>query len=93
MSGILETIYTGIGFDQGLFALLAGNGISMLHTHNTGKAFFVDVLKYIEVIDLPGGRFLSAGIIPYLEVGYFFPGQIHVGNQVSFLDLLVVKVI
>ena len=53
----------------------------------------MDVLEYIEVVNLPGGGLFPSGIIAHLEVSNFIPCQIDVWNQVSFMNLLVIEVI
>jgi len=68
-------------------------GVAVLHAHDTGKSFLMDVLEYIQVVDLPGGRFLPAGIIPHLEIANLIPCQVNIGNQVPFMNLLVIEVI
>src|SRR5690606_37845954 len=88
----LKLIAVHVGVDDGLFALLAGLGVAMLHPHNPVKALSVDMLEDVAVVDLARCRLLAAGIVSHLEVGDFAPSQIDVGNQIPFGDLLVINV-
>src|SRR5690606_5749555 len=89
---ISKPITLSIGPDHGLFTFPAGAGISVFHAHDAGIPFLVDVPKDVLIIDLSGGGFLSARVVPYLEIGDLLPRGIDIGNQVAFLDLLVVNV-
>jgi hypothetical protein len=40
------------------------------------------MLENILVVHFTGGRFLSARIVPYLEITNLFPGTVDVGNDV-----------
>ncbi|MFT6574066.1 MAG: hypothetical protein ACJA16_002255 [Akkermansiaceae bacterium] len=54
--------------------------------------FFLDMRGYLGGIDFAGAGFLAAGVVAGLEVGDFVPGEVDVGDEVSFGDLLVVDV-
>src|SRR5690606_9526691 len=88
----LKGITLPIGLNNGQFPFPSGFGIPVFHADYTAESLFVDVPKYVLVVDLPRGGFLSAGIVAHLKIGYFIPTGIDIGNEVAFLDLLVVYV-
>ena len=64
----------------------------MLHTHDSGEAFAVDVLEDVAVVDLARPRLVTTGVVAHLEVRDLIPGRIDVGDQVPLGDLLVIDV-
>ncbi len=64
----------------------------MLHAQNAVIAFRMNMLKHILIVDFAGRWLFPTWVIPYLEIRYFIPRCINVGNQVAFGNLLVVDV-
>lgn len=87
-----KTVYLPVGFNQCFFTLFPGFGISMLHSHNTCEAFFMNVPEDIQEIDLSGGRLSSARIIPTLEITYLIICKVNIRDQVSFMNLLMIDI-
>ena len=76
-----------------MLAFFAGLRVAVLHTHDTGEAFLVDVLEDVAVVDLAGRRLVSPRVVADLEVGDLVPGGIDVGNEVALGDLLVLEIV
>ena len=53
----------------------------------------MDVLEDVAVIDFARSGLFAAWVVADLEIGDFIPAAVYVGNQVSFADLLMVKVV
>ena len=64
----------------------------MFHTDQPVKTGAMYVPENIEVVDLPGRRLLSAGIVTGLKLGDFRPRLIDIGNEISLRDLLMVNI-
>ena len=65
----------------------------MFHAQYTRIPFFEDVFKYTVIIDLSRARFFTSGVIAQMKGRNFRPGCIHIGNDVSFSNLLVIHII
>ena len=64
----------------------------MLHPNHTRVALAVDMFEDIPVIHLTRRRFLASWVITNLEVRYFTPRLVDVGDDIPLCDLLVVHV-
>src|SRR4026209_2506236 len=81
-----------VGIDDGPLALTALPRVAVLHADNSLEALRVNVAEDVPIIDLAGARLAPARIVADLEIRDFIPGGVHVRDQVSFSDLLVVDV-
>lgn len=66
--------------------------ITVFHAQDAIESTLVDVAKDISVIDLPGRWLVPARIISDLKIGDLIPATFDVGDQISFLYLLVVDI-
>src|SRR5690606_26492568 len=56
-------------------------------------SLFVAMAEEVLVIDLAGSRLLSSGVVTDLEVGYFVPAPVDIGDEVSFVPLHVIDIV
>ena len=64
----------------------------MFHPQDAVVTFSVNVLEDVPIVDFSGRRLFAAGIVTHLEIANLLPGHIHVGNEVTLLDLLMVNI-
>ena len=65
----------------------------MLHSYYSAVALVPDVLEYIFIVYLAGSGLVAPGNVAYLEVCYFVPSFVYIGNEAAFRYLLVVEVV
>ena len=65
----------------------------MFHAKRPVITFFKEILENTLEIDFTGRRFIPAGIISKMKCTDIRPGGFDIWNQVTFSDLLVIKVI
>src|SRR5690606_14308047 len=87
---IIDLAVSGHQFNLALFATL---GLAVFHTHHAAVPLIVNVFKYILVVYLTGGWLLSARIVAYLDIGYFFPTALHTRYQIAFVALQVKDIV
>ncbi len=76
-----------VGIDHCLLAGFAGLGIAMLHPDNAIKAFLMDMLEDVVIVDLARRRLVPAGIVAALEIADLIPAGIDsCENSFPFFD-------
>ena len=65
----------------------------MLHAHHTFVSLFINVLENIFIVDFSGSRFVPSRIVTDLDVGYFFPAEVHIPDQVTLIPLHVIDIV
>jgi len=89
-------LHLAVGIDHGEFAVFSFDGIAVLHADDQVAPGFGelarDVAEDVGIIDLPGARFLPAGVVAGLYVADLVPACVDVGDEVSLADLLVIDI-
>ncbi len=82
----LKTIAIPIRVDHGLLAFHTGTRQQVFHPDYTGVALFVEMLEDVPVIHLPRRRFLASWVVADLEVSYFYPRLVDVGDDIPLRE-------
>src|SRR5688500_6340735 len=85
-------IRRNVGIDDGAFSLATLSRVAVLHSDHALESLRVDVSEDVPVIDLTSAWLTATRVVTDLDVGHLVPGRIHVRNQVSFGDLLMIDV-
>ena len=67
--------------------------VTVLHPHNTSIALAFEMPKNVVIVDLARCRLFTTWIVSDLNISDLVPGLVHIRDQVSLGDLLIVEIV
>src|SRR5688572_4291588 len=88
----LPRIRRDVGVDDRALALTPLSRVAVFHADHAQISLRMNVLEDLPVVDLSRSRLAPSGVVAHLDVRDLVPRRVHVGDQVTLSDLLVVDV-
>src|SRR5690242_18738153 len=87
-----ELIGIPVGLYQRHLTFLTRMGITVLHAQHTLVAFRMDVGKDGTIVHFPRAGFITAGVIPYLEVADLAVGMVDQADDIPLVALYMIHI-